>query len=115
MFPGNETHLLDALRSGGAGCISATANVNVAAMAALLRGWKTPEADAMQHAITAVRAAVQKFPLVAANKAILAELHDVAEWNVLRPPLLPLAAEAKAQLFASLETLQFRMRQGSTA
>ena len=113
VFPGSETHLLDALRNGGAGCISATANVNVAAMARLLRGWKTPEADAMQRAIAAVRAAVQKFPLVAANKAILAELHGSGEWSVVRPPLVPLAAEAKAQLFASLETLQFTVRQGS--
>ena len=113
VFPGSETHLLDALRNGGAGCISATANVNVAAMARLLRGWKTPEADAMQRAIAAVRAAVQKFPLVAANKAILAELHGSGEWNVVRPPLVPLAEEAKAQLFASLKTLRFSVKQGS--
>ena len=111
VFPGSETHLLDALRNGGAGCISATANVNVAAMARLVRGWKGPEADAMQRAITAVRTAVQKFPLVAANKAILAKLRDAPEWDVLRPPLLPLVAEAKAQLFASLEAAQFSLRQ----
>jgi 4-hydroxy-tetrahydrodipicolinate synthase len=115
VFPGNETHLLDALRSGGAGCISATANVNVAAMARLLRSWMTPEAEPMQQAIAGVRAAVQKFPLVAANKAILAELHGVAEWNILRPPLLPLAAEARAQLFASLEAVQFSLGQGPSS
>src|SRR5215472_10221336 len=68
VFPGSEGYLLDALRHGGAGCISATANVNVAAMAQLLHVWKTPEAEALQRSISAVRAAVQKFPLVAANK-----------------------------------------------
>src|SRR5258706_8313704 len=36
VFPGSETFLLDAQRLGGAGCISATANINVAAMRALL-------------------------------------------------------------------------------
>ena len=111
VFPGSETFLLDALRSGGAGCISATANVNVAAMSELIRGWETAEADAMQRALSAVRAAIQKFPAVAANKAILAELHDAADWNILRPPLLPMAADAKAQLFASLEALKFPMAQ----
>jgi 4-hydroxy-tetrahydrodipicolinate synthase len=109
VFPGSETHLLEALRHGGAGCISATANVNVAAMARLVREWKTPAADALQQAIAGVRAAVQKFPLVAANKAILAELHDAPGWNVVRPPLVPLGEEARAQLFASLETAQFSL------
>ena len=109
VFPGAETHLLDALRLGGAGCISATANVNIAAMARLARTWKSPEADASQRAIAAVRAAVQKFPLVAANKAILAEIHDAPDWNILRPPLAPLAQEARTQLFASLEAAQFSL------
>ena len=115
VFPGSETHLLPALRLGGAGCISATANVNVAAMARLVRGWKTPEADAMQQAIAAVRAAVQKFPLVAANKSILAELHDAPDWNLVRPPLVSLAEEARAQLFASLEAAQFSVKQRMAA
>jgi len=111
VFPGSETHMLDALRLGGAGCISATANVNVAAIGKLVRGWTTPDADAMQRDIGAVRAAIQKFPMVAANKSILAELQEADGWNVLRPPLLPLAADAKAQLFSSLEALQFPMTQ----
>ena len=111
VFPGSETHLLEALRHGGAGCISATANVNVAAMSRLVREWQTPAADGMQQAIAGVRAAVQRFPLVAANKAILAEMHDAPEWNVLRPPLVPLAEEARAQLFAALEQAQFSLKQ----
>ena len=111
VFPGSESYLLDALRHGGAGCISATANVNVAAMARLLQVWKTPEADALQRAISDVRAVVQRFPLVAANKAILAEIHDAPEWNVVRPPLVALAEEARAQLFASLEAAGFSFRQ----
>jgi len=107
VLPGSETHLLDALRIGGAGCISATANVNAAAIARLMREWRSPDADAMQQEITAVRAAVQKYPMVAANKAILAQLLDAPEWDILRPPLRPLPTEAKAQLFASLEALHF--------
>jgi len=65
IFPGSETYLLDGLRLGSAGCISATANVNVAAMRALIDAWQTPAADAMQQRLNAVRAAVQAlhFPL----------------------------------------------------
>ena len=89
VFPGSETFLLDALRLGGAGCISATANVNVAAMRQLLDAWTAPTADAQQAQLTAVRAAVQKYPLVSANKAILASAHADPGWNVVRPPLRP--------------------------
>jgi 4-hydroxy-tetrahydrodipicolinate synthase len=111
VFPGSETYLLDALRLGGAGCISATANVNVAAIDKLIRGYTTPDADAMQRTLTAVRAAIQKFPLVAANKAILARMRDDDGWNVVRPPLVPLSADAQAALFSSLESLEFNLAQ----
>jgi 4-hydroxy-tetrahydrodipicolinate synthase len=107
VFPGSETYLLDGLRLGGAGCISATANVHVGAIRALVEAWETPAADAMQQQLTAVRAAIEKFPLVAANKAILAELRDASGWAVLRPPLRPLAAEARERLFAALDALRF--------
>lgn len=107
VFPGSETYLLDGLRLGGAGCISATANVHVGAIRALVEAWETPAADAMQQQLTAVRAAIEKFPLVAANKAILAELRDASGWAVVRPPLRPLAAEARERLFAALDALRF--------
>ena len=48
VFPGSETYLLGALRLGGTGCISATANVNVAPMRRLIDGWTSPAADALQ-------------------------------------------------------------------
>ena len=107
VFPGSETHLLDALRKGGAGCISATANVNVAAISRVIREWQGADADALQDGIARTRGAIQKFPMVAANKAILARVRDDPAWDVVRPPLRPLAAEAKAQLFQALEALQF--------
>ena len=111
VFPGSETYLLDGLRLGGAGCISATANINVGAMRALIDAWKTPAADAMQQQLTALRAAAQKFPLVPANKAVLSRLQGSSEWNVVRPPLVSLSSEAKAQLFDALETLHFELDQ----
>src|ERR1700730_5524533 len=93
VLPGSETYLLDALRRGGAGCISATANVNVAPMRKLIEAWKTPASDAMQERLTAIRAAIQKFPMVAANKAILAELQAAPDWGIVRPPLRSLGVD----------------------
>ena len=40
IFPGSESFLLAGLRNGGAGCISATANVNPAAIDKLYRDWQ---------------------------------------------------------------------------
>ena len=115
VFPGAESYLLDALRAGGAGCISATANVNVAAMDTLIRGYKSPHADGMQRALTAIRAAIQKYPLVSANKAILARIHNDDSWNVVRPPLVALAPDQKTALFASLDALGFKSAQAVPA
>jgi 4-hydroxy-tetrahydrodipicolinate synthase len=115
VFPGSETYLLDALRLGGAGCISATANVNVAAMRALLQTWRSPAADPMQQRLTSVRAAIQKFPMVAANKAILARRQSAPAWTTVRPPLVALPVERQSELFAMLEALEFGLHETVTA
>ena len=114
VFPGSETHLLDALRLGGAGCISATANVNVAAIHRLLKNWKTPQADRLQQEIAAVRAAIQKHPMVPANKAILAEMLQAPGWETVRPPLRRLAADAKQALLAALAPLGLMLDRSTT-
>ena len=107
IFPGSETFLLAGLRSGAVGCISATANVNAAGIAELLRCWREPGADAKQAELTAIRAAIQKFPVIAAAKAMLAAASGDADWKVVRPPLQPLSAEAAAELARTLESLDF--------
>ena len=115
VFPGSETFLLDALRLGGVGCISATANINVRPMRALIDAWRGADADAMQQRLSTLRAAIQKFPMVAANKAILARLHDAADWAIVRPPLTRLTQASEAQLFAAVEALGFELGVTATA
>jgi 4-hydroxy-tetrahydrodipicolinate synthase len=115
VFPGSETYLLDALRRGGAGCISATANVNVAAMHRLMQVWRTPAAERLQHELSAVRAAIQKYPMVPANKAILSELRQAPGWDIVRPPLRPLADEAKEALFTALAGVGFTLDRPAAA
>ncbi|MEP6943717.1 MAG: dihydrodipicolinate synthase family protein [Betaproteobacteria bacterium] len=109
VFPGSETYLLEALRLGGAGCISATANVNVAAMRRLIDTWQLPDsgADAQQAKLSAVRAAIQKYPLVSANKAILAQALDHPGWSVVRPPLVAMSASGAAQMMDALRALGY--------
>ena len=102
VFPGSEALLLAAMRGGGAGCISAQANVNPAAIGALYRGWQQPDAEAQQAALDALRNLVVKFPVIAALKALVAHFtHDEA-WATVRPPLVGLSAEQRAALLAAL-------------
>jgi len=109
VFAGSETFLLATLRDGGAGCISATANVNPAAIAALAREWQSPDADARQAALDAVRAAFQKFPMIPALKAVVAHFSGDDAWGRVRPPLIALTAEQRRQLVNALEALRFSM------
>jgi 4-hydroxy-tetrahydrodipicolinate synthase len=109
VFAGSETFLLATLRGGGAGCISATANVNPAAIAALAREWQTPEADARQAALDAVRAAFQKFPMIPALKGGIAHFSGDEGWATPRPPLMALTFEQRRQLVDALEALRFSM------
>ena len=108
-FSGSEVFLLDNLRAGGAGCITATGNVNVAAIRALYDHWRDADADARQQAITAARETIQARPMIPALKAIVAAHHDDPSWARVRPPMLDLPAAAARDLLAALRNLDFAL------
>ena len=108
-FSGSEVFLLANLRGGGAGTITATGNVNVAAIRALYDAWQSDGAEAMQAEITELRQAIQAFPVIPALKAILASHHSDPAWHIVRPPLLDLDAEQTTKLLSSLETHDFAL------
>ena len=60
------------MRHGGAGCISATANVNPAAIARLYATWQADDADAQQRRLDQIRGIFAKFPMIPALKAAVA-------------------------------------------
>ena len=72
VFPGSEIFLLDGLRKGGAGCISATCNVSASAIRNVYDNWKSADADKLQAGITALRKAIQAYPMIPALKALIA-------------------------------------------
>jgi 4-hydroxy-tetrahydrodipicolinate synthase len=109
IFPGSEVFLLDGLRKGGAGCITATGNVNVPGIRKVYENWKTSQADALQAEITLARKTIQAYPMVPALKRIVAHFHNDPEWATVRPPMLPLSeAESKA-LLADLAKIGFTL------
>lgn len=109
IFPGSEVFLLDALRKGGAGCITASGNVNAAGIAKLYAHWQGPQADALQAEITTVRNTLQRYPMVPAMKRVVAHFHDDPAWAAVRPPMLPLDQSQSAALIADLAKIGFAL------
>jgi 4-hydroxy-tetrahydrodipicolinate synthase len=109
VFPGSEVFLLEALRRGGAGCITATGNINLNGIARIYADWEKPEADALQAAATALRRAMQAYPMIPALKRVVAHFHDDAGWAAVRPPLTALGEAQSAALIADLAKLGFAL------
>jgi 4-hydroxy-tetrahydrodipicolinate synthase len=109
VFAGSETFLLDNMRHGGVGCITATGNVNPGPIDNVYRNWQTAEADKLQAGITTTRMAVQKVPMIPALKAIVAKYSGDADWATVRPPLIELTQAQLDGLFADLKALNFDM------
>lgn len=109
VFPGSEVFLLDALRKGGAGCITATGNINVSGIAKLYANWRGPQADALQAEVTTVRKAMQAYPMVPALKRVVAHFHGDPGWAAVRPPLVPLDEAQSAALIGDLAKIGFTL------
>lgn len=109
MFPGNETVLLKSMQNGGAGCISATANINPGAIADLAANWQAADAQAKQDKMNDLRHMMQEFPMIPALKAAIAHYSGDSDWQYVRPPLVELTAEQKSNLLAELEKRRFEM------
>jgi 4-hydroxy-tetrahydrodipicolinate synthase len=109
IFPGSEVFLLDGLRKGGAGCITATGNVNVPGIRKVYQHWRTPQADALQAEITLARKTIQAYPMVPALKRIVAHFHNDPEWANVRPPMDRLTDAQSAALLADLAKIGFTL------
>ena len=97
--------VIDAIRLGGPGCISATANLNgsgIANVIDLCHAGKWDEAEAAQKPVKDVRLLFQDYAPIPAQKALLARRTGDARWNNLRPPFRGISDEKRDSLAASL-------------
>jgi len=109
IFVGSESFLLANMRNGGAGCISATANISPAAIDNLYQTWQKDDADAQQQMLDEIRNAVMAYPMIPALKATVAEFSGDDQWRTVRPPLVELDREKSAALAAALRAKEFDM------
>jgi 4-hydroxy-tetrahydrodipicolinate synthase len=131
IFVGSESFLLANMRNGGVGTISATANVNPAAIYELYQkcsgvcvkrrgnskvlgtSASTPaELEALQARLNVVRDVFssRKFPsMIAVLKEAIAIYADDPVWRTVRPPLVELTSEQTKTLTAELKAISFAM------
>jgi 4-hydroxy-tetrahydrodipicolinate synthase len=109
VFAGSEAFLLANMRHGGKGCISATANINPAAIHGLYAHWQDGDADQRQATLNDLRFAMQKFPMIPALKHTVARFAGEAAWKTVRPPLTALTREQGEALDGELDKRGFVM------
>jgi len=109
VFAGSETFLLQNMRHGGTGCISATANVNPGPIAHLFGTWQNADADTQQARLDEIRGTFAKFPMIPALKAAIAHHGGDPTWTTVRPPLVELTPEQSNALVTELDQRNFTM------
>jgi 4-hydroxy-tetrahydrodipicolinate synthase len=105
VFPSSEALLLNAMRKGAAGLISATANINVAGIREVFDGSQRPDALSLQSKASLIREAVAPFGWIPGVKAILAAREGTPDWARVRPPLDELSDQQKTDLLAAVREI----------
>ena len=109
VFAGSEHFLLQTMRAGGAGCISATANINPNAIYNLYKEWKSNQADDLQKQLNQVRATLESYPMIPALKSVVSYYSNHPDWTIVRPPFISLEKETQKELIQKLKSLGFVM------
>ena len=108
VYAGSEQFLLDILRIGGAGCITATTNVTCPLARKVFDNWESEEADTLQKQLTEIRLAIQQYPLIPALKSIMANSTNHEDWLYMRPPHVQLRNKDTKALKEKLRAVRFR-------
>jgi 4-hydroxy-tetrahydrodipicolinate synthase len=109
VYCGDDGALHALLQEGGAGCITAASNVGSAVSAVVYANWDREIGAQAQVTLAAIRKAVTSAALIPGLKSLIARHTGDAAWKRLRPPHLPLSADAEAALFATFDACGFAL------
>lgn len=110
IYSGNDGHLLDNLRTGGAGTISAAANLAVEQSAAVFKAFgkgDMAEAEAGMGIVGAVRKVLADYALIPAIKHVIADGQNDETWRTVRPPLVELDKASGDALINALDAVGY--------
>ncbi|RIA55358.1 dihydrodipicolinate synthase family protein [Dichotomicrobium thermohalophilum] len=107
VFSGSEDFLLQNRRAGGAGTITAMANINAPMIAELYDKWEEPDAGEIQAQISRIREVIRDAGTIPALKAVLAHYREAPSLRTVRPPLLSMGEAAATKLIRALDEAGF--------
>ncbi|HET7156347.1 MAG TPA: dihydrodipicolinate synthase family protein, partial [Hyphomicrobiaceae bacterium] len=85
-------------------------NVSASAIRNVYDNWKSADADGLQAGITALRKAIQAYPMIPALKALIAHYRQDAGWAKVRAPFTELpAAEAEKAIRTLADAHGFKL------
>ena len=105
VYPGAELPVIEAIKLGAPGCISATANLNskdISKVIDLCHSKNWDEAEELQKKVKAVRLLFQDYAPIPAQKSLLALQTKNSLWNNLRPPFKPISQNKTTELATKL-------------
>jgi 4-hydroxy-tetrahydrodipicolinate synthase len=105
VFAGSDDLLLPLLKQGGAGCITAAANVACSLAKVVYTGWRSGGVDDANARLVAVRRAVVQHPLIPALKELMARHTGDAAWTTLRPPNMRLPEAKRRELLQAFDAI----------
>ena len=101
VYPGAELPVIEAIKLGAPGCISATANLNsidISRVINLCHSGNWDEAEELQKKVKAVRLLFQDYAPIPAQKSLLALQTKNSLWNNLRPPFKQISQNKTTEL-----------------
>ena len=110
VYPGAELPVIDAIKLGGPGCISATANfnpTNIAQVIDLSHDGKWDQAEEVHKDVKEVRYLFQDYSAIPAQKAMLAIKYKDDRWKNIRPPLVQISEQRSSELAGKLRNHGF--------
>jgi len=105
-YSASEALIPQNVAAGGAGCISASANVNARNIVRLMRALGTAEEAGIASGVTEVRKIFEGLPLIPAIKAATALRHNDESYANVRPPFVRLGSQHNEALQRAVSIAQ---------
>lgn len=102
VYSASEALVPQNVATGGAGCISASANINARNIKALMAALGTEAEAGIAEGVTRVRKIFEGLPLIPAIKAATALRHGDERYAIVRPPFVRLDARHQPALEEAL-------------
>ncbi len=105
VFPGSETFLRPGLEHGGAGCISATCNINPAGVRGVYdvaTGATPGDLTQVDNNMVGFRKLIEGYAPIPAMKGLIATRRNQPRWRNVRPPFLSVTESATQEMLGAL-------------